>query len=107
MLKGASNASECPDDETMAYYGEVPWDGLGKQVPKGLTAEQMIRAAGLDWDVELLPARGAQEINRKGEFSRYEVVRVPRPNTTENEVLLGVVGRRYQPLTERGSVCFF
>jgi phage/plasmid-like protein (TIGR03299 family) len=93
--------------QTMAYYGEVPWHGLGKQVPKGLTAEQMIRAAGLDWDVGLLPARGAREINRKGEFSRYEVVRVPRPNTTENEVLLGVVGRRYQPLQNVEAFGFF
>lgn len=67
----------------------------------------MIRAAGLDWEVELLPARGAREINRKGEFSRYEVVRVPRPNTTENEVLLGVVGRRYQPLQNVEAFEFF
>ena len=93
--------------QTMAYYGEVPWHGLGKQVPKGLTAEQMIRAAGLDWEVELRPARGAQEINRKGEFSRYEVVRVPRANTKENEVLLGVVGRRYQPLQNVEAFGFF
>jgi phage/plasmid-like protein (TIGR03299 family) len=93
--------------QTMAYYGEVPWHGLGKQVPKGVTAEQMIRAADLDWEVELLPARGAREINQKGEFSRYEVVRVPRPNTTENEVLLGVVGRRYQPLQNVEAFEFF
>lgn len=93
--------------QTMAYYGEVPWHGLGKQVPKGLTAEQMIRAAGLDWDVQLLPARGAREINRKGEFSRYEVVRMPRPNTTDNEVLLGAVGRRYQPLQNVEAFGFF
>ena len=93
--------------QTMAYYGEVPWHGLGKQVPKGATAEQMIRAAGLDWEVELLPARGAREINRKGEFSRYEVVRVPHLNTTENEVLLGVVGRRYQPLQNVEAFEFF
>jgi hypothetical protein len=63
--------------QTMAYYGEVPWHGLGKQVLKGVTAQQMIQAAGLDWEVEPLPARGAREINRKGKFSRYEVVRVP------------------------------
>jgi phage/plasmid-like protein (TIGR03299 family) len=93
--------------QTMAYYGEVPWHGLGKQVPRGVTAKQMIRAAGLDWEVELLPARGAREINRKGEFSRYEVVRVPHPNTTENEVLLGVVGRRYQPLQNVEAFEFF
>lgn len=93
--------------QTMAYYGEAPWHGLGTQVPKGINAEQMIRAAGLDWEVELRPARGAQEINRKGEFSRYEVVRVPRPNTNDNEVLLGVVSRRYQPLQNVEAFAFF
>ena len=93
--------------QTMAYYGEVPWHGLGKQVPKGVTAEQMIRAAGLDWEAELRPARGAREINRRGEFSRYEVVRVPRPNTKENEVLFGVVTRRYQPLQNLEAFGFF
>ena len=69
--------------QTMAYYGKEPWHGLGKRMPKGVTAEQMIYAAGLDWKVELHPARGAREINKNGEFSRYEVVRVPRPNTKE------------------------
>ncbi|MFZ3212790.1 MAG: hypothetical protein WA188_14895 [Terriglobales bacterium] len=65
--------------QTMAYYGDVPWHALGTPVPKGVTAQEMIRAAGLDWSVGLRPARGAREINKKGEFSRYEVVRVPRP----------------------------
>jgi phage/plasmid-like protein (TIGR03299 family) len=91
----------------MAYYGEVPWHGLGSPVPKGMTAEQMIRAAGLDWEVALRPARGARKINRKGEFSRYEVVRVRRPTTNENEVLLGVVSRRYQPLQNVEAFSFF
>jgi phage/plasmid-like protein (TIGR03299 family) len=91
----------------MAYYGEVPWHGLGKRVPKGVTAEQMIQAAGLDWKVELRPARGAREINKKGEFSRYEVVRVPRPNTKEGEALLGVVSRRYKPLQNIEAFQFF
>ncbi|NDY57384.1 DUF932 domain-containing protein [Desulfovibrio sulfodismutans] len=93
--------------QTMAYYGEVPWHGLGKQVSKAVTAEEMICAAGLDWEVELRPARGAKEINRKGEFSRYEIVRVPRPNTGEEEVLLGVVSRRYQPLQNVEAFGFF
>ena len=93
--------------QTIAYYGEVPWHGLGQQVPKGVTAEQMIRAAGLDWEVDLRPARGAKEINRKGEFSRYEVVRVPRPQSKETEVLLGVVSRRYKPLQNVEAFEFF
>ena len=93
--------------QTMAYYGEVPWHGLGTPVPKGVTAENMIRAAGLDWEVELRPARGAREINRKKEFSRYEVVRTPRPNSNEGEVLLGVVSRRYKPLQNLEAFAFF
>ena len=64
---------------------------LGAQVLKDVTAEQMIQAAGLDWQVCLQPARGAREINKKGEFSRYEVVRVPRRGAGESEVLFSVV----------------
>lgn len=93
--------------QTMAYYGDVPWHGLGQRVPKGVPAEQMIRAAGLDWEVQLCPARGARKINRKGDFSRYEVIRVPRPTTEESEVLLGVVSRRYQPLQNVEAFEFF
>ena len=38
--------------QSMAYYDKVPWHGLGKEVPKGVTADEMIKAAGLDWDVQ-------------------------------------------------------
>src|SRR4051812_35092839 len=93
--------------QTIAYYGEVPWHGLGQTVPRGVRAEEMIRAAGLDWQVELRPARGARKINSKGEFSRYEVVRVPRPKTKEHESLLGVVSRRYRPLQNVEAFEFF
>ena len=93
--------------QTMAYYGRVPWHGLGTEVPMGVTAEQMIQAAGLDWQVDARPARGAKEINRKGEFSRYEVVRMPRTDTKETEVLLGVVSRRYQALQNAEAFALF
>ena len=74
---------------------------------RGASAEEMIHAAGLDWTVELRRARGAREINRKLEFSRYEVVRIPRPKTRETEVLFGVVSRRYQPLQNVEAFRFF
>jgi phage/plasmid-like protein (TIGR03299 family) len=91
----------------MAYYGDVPWHKLGTRVPKDVTAEQMIMAAGLDWSVELRAARGARQINKKGEFSRYEVVRMPRAGSREAEILLGVVSRRYQPLQNVEAFQFF
>jgi len=40
----------------MAYSGDVPWHGLGKKVLPDLTPEQMLKEAGLDWEVEKVPA---------------------------------------------------
>lgn len=40
----------------MAYAGEKPWHGLGKEVPADLTPTQMLEAAGLDWTVRKVPA---------------------------------------------------
>ncbi len=93
--------------QTMAYYREVPWHKLGTPVPQGVSAKEMIQAAGMDWRVDLRPARGAKEINSKGEYSRYELVREAGPNLEEEDVLLGLVGRRYQPLQNVDAFEFF
>ena len=92
--------------QSMAYYGEKPWHALGKVVRKGATAEEMIRVAGLDWEVELQPARGSRKINKRGEYSRYEVVRLPRCDT-EEQISLALVSRRYQPLQNAEAFNFF
>ena len=91
--------------DSMAYYGDVPWHGLGTRVEKGISSEQMIKAAGLDWNVEKRAARGAS-IDKKGRAARYEMVRMPR-NEQEEEVLLGVVSRRYEPLQNAEAFAFF
>lgn len=39
----------------IAYVGETPWHGLGKSVPADLTPEQMLEAAGLNWEVKKYP----------------------------------------------------
>lgn len=43
------------DTASMAYVGDVPWHGLGKQVLPDLTPEQMLVEAGLDWEVHKVP----------------------------------------------------
>lgn len=40
---------------SMAYVGQTPWHGLGKRVPADVSPEQMLDAAGLNWDVEKVP----------------------------------------------------
>lgn len=42
--------------ETMAYSGEVPWHGLGRKVGPNLSPDEMLKEAGLDWEVEKVPA---------------------------------------------------
>lgn len=41
---------------SMAYSGNSPWHGLGKKVPADLSPEQMLEAAGLNWEVRKVPA---------------------------------------------------
>ena len=41
---------------SMAYVGETPWHGLGKKVHEDLTPVQMLEEAGLNWEVEQVPA---------------------------------------------------
>ncbi len=40
----------------MAWVGQVPWHGLGTEVPADLTPGQIMKAAGVDWGVEKIPA---------------------------------------------------
>lgn len=41
--------------ETMAYEGDLPWHGLGKKVRPDLTPQEMLKKAGLDWEVTKTP----------------------------------------------------
>lgn len=96
--------------ETMAYVGKPPWHGQGERVPPDVTAEEMIRAAGLDWAVEKRPARGTKPMVNswgKEKFSRYELVRLPRKSKKEEEVTLGIVSDRYEPLQNAEAFSFF
>lgn len=91
--------------DTMAYYGDKPWHELGVAIPERATAEEMIKAAGLDWKVETHPARGATKLPA-GHYSRYEILRMPRDDSS-HEVLLGIVGRYYVPLQNIDAFKFF
>jgi phage/plasmid-like protein (TIGR03299 family) len=42
--------------ETMAYAGETPWHSLGTKIADDLSVDAMMKAAGLDWKVEKVPA---------------------------------------------------
>jgi len=39
----------------MAYVGDLPWHGLGVRVEEGISPEEMMKVAGLDWSVKKVP----------------------------------------------------
>lgn len=76
--------------ETMAYVGRLPWHGLGQDLgDRDVTGREMLRAAGLDWKVEL----GALY-----DGSGHEVPSHFAVHRLDTGAVLGVVGRRYQPV---------
>lgn len=91
---------------SMAYYGEPPWHGLGKAVPQRADAATMLKAAGLDWQVEKRPLKGAR-LDAKGKPIKYELVRKARAGFEEQDVALGLVSPKYEPLQNEDAFRFF
>lgn len=86
--------------ETMAYAGEVPWHGLGKEVPADLSPEQMLKTADLDWTVDKVPS--FIEVNGTKRFTgRHALVR-----STDNTIL-DVVTDDWNPVQNYEAFEFF
>ena len=85
---------------SMAFAGEVPWHGLGKEVPPDLTSEQMLKAAGLDWEVRKVPAYA--DINgRKVPVHQSALVR------SSDDRVLDVVSNDWNPVQNSEAFGFF
>lgn len=96
-----SHMIEMVDGEAqMAWTGEAPWHGLGKQVPPDLTPEQMMKAAGLDWEVKKIPAF-ATVGNKRIPVGKSALIR-----TSDNR-LLDVVGDDWNPCQNAEAFEFF
>ena len=93
--------------DRMAFVDEVPWHGLGEAVASTVTATEMCRAAGLDWEVTKQPAPGARIVNeRRALHDRYLIMREP-VGDEEDAVALGMVGSGYEPLQNTDAFKFF
>lgn len=87
--------------ETMFSAREVPWHKIGTVTPDVLTAEEALKAGGLDWEVELKPVYagiGGEKVLVDGQ---HAVVR-----DSDNSVL-GIVGKNYVPFQNREAFTFF
>jgi len=77
--------------DTLAWHGETPWHGLGRQLPKLATVDEMIRFGGLDWQVVPRPLFQADEAGTGASVLGFKALtRSDRP-----EVTLSVVSESY------------
>src|SRR5476651_1657080 len=82
--------------ETLMYHGTRPWHGLGTALDHPATSAEAIRAAGLDWRVDLFTAC----VLGKPIPDSYGVVRMDRREP------IGVVGKRYVPIQNVEAFAF-
>jgi len=86
--------------ETMAYSGEAPWHRLGTKVSNDLDPYQMMKKAGLDWEVKKYSAsvRVGDKTIRTGQKA---LVRL-----SDNRVLTNV-GENWNPVQNETAFKFF
>jgi phage/plasmid-like protein (TIGR03299 family) len=86
--------------ESMAYFGQRPWHGLGTALDEAdlYDWQSASKKAGLDWTVELVPLVTA---DTQAKVDHRAVRR------TSDSKVLGVVGPRYAPLQNKDAFTWF
>jgi len=84
----------------MAYAGDVPWHGLGTRVPGDLTPDQMLDAAGLNWEVTKVPAF-AKVAGKNVNVGWSALVR------SSDEKIIDVVSEDWNPVQNSEAFEFF
>lgn len=87
--------------ESMAYFGDLPWHGLGTKLENIATSEEAVKAAGLDWEVDLRPVY-LLEGDTAFEIENHKAV----TRKTDSRVY-GVVSNRYSPVQNTQAFGFF
>jgi phage/plasmid-like protein (TIGR03299 family) len=87
---------------SMFYTGDVPWHQLGHRLDKPATAAEAIEVARLDYTVVKKPLRAIINGRKYADVpNAFATVR------TDTDVVLGVVGARYEPIQNRDCFSFF
>lgn len=85
--------------ETMAFAHQVPWHGLGVNVPSDISTDEMLVKAGLNWEVERVPVYTADQPDAiPGQWA----VR----RATDRRVF-DVVSDRWNPVQNKEILSFF
>ena len=94
---------------SICYYGERPWHGIGTELDKPATAAEAIKAAKLDWEVKAFPIyAGVPDISDSSKINEFIPISDTRATVRmDTKATLGVVGRLYTPIQNVDSFGFF
>lgn len=87
--------------DKMAYVGQVPWHGLGAEIPANASIPQALKAASLNWTLERLPVEFTLNGERHSTTKRHVLV---RSDTLE---VFDTTGPQYTPFQNEEVVGFF
>lgn len=86
---------------SMAWAGETPWHGLGTKVKSNISAQKMMEAAGLDWEVEKVP------LFRKDKHGKNHATTMTALVRSTDERVLDYVPEDWNPLQNSEAFDFF
>jgi len=96
------NLEERNGQASMVYTGDVPWHQLGRRLDRPATAAEAMEAARLDYKVIKRPMKaiihGRQHADVPNAFATVR---------TDTNIVLGVVGSRYEPVQNKDCFSFF
>lgn len=90
----------------MAYFGQVPWHGLGQEIPEGADIEEWVRLAHMDWEIH----RAAVNYPVMDESLNVEMKMVPDRNVlyrSDNRQPLSIVSSSYKIVQPREVIEFY
>lgn len=91
--------------ESMMFFGEKPWHGIGTELEKIPTSKEAIIAAGLDWHVEKRDLFVHGQSNDLIKLNNHFATK--RLDKEGEKSVLGIVGKRYRPVQNIEAFDFF
>jgi phage/plasmid-like protein (TIGR03299 family) len=90
--------------ETYSFYSLKvrPWHDLGRIVDEALTPDEVVKSANLDYQVQLAPIRAHIDNG----WITPEIANTFATYRTDNNHVLGVVGKRYEVVQNAAAVDF-
>lgn len=92
--------------ESMAYVGRTPWHGLGRELQTGLSVDEWIIQAGMNWQIQEAPVRfisGPTEyLGAIQSFPDHKVL-----YRSDTQAPMSVVGQNYKVVQPREILEFY